>query len=90
VCREPGISSTPPTCATVFVTKCFSVWQWVVLDTLREMHMWAKNTGLDDKAVEMGKIPEVKKFMKKVMPFVTFIKEKVISLYWTPLYHGMR
>ena len=71
--------ATPPTHATAYVAKCYPAWQCVVLDTLREMYKGDKNTVVDNKAVsvEMGKKPEVKKFMKKVMPFVAFMKEKV-------------
>jgi len=73
--------STPPTHATVYVAKCYPAWQCVVLDTLREMYKGSKATVVDNKAVsvEMAKKPEVKKFMKKVMPFVAFTKEKVAT-----------
>jgi len=73
--------ATPPTHATVYVAKCYPAWQCVVLDTLREMFKGNKDTLVDNKAVsvEMAKKPEVKKFMKKVMPFVAFTKEKVLT-----------
>jgi leucyl-tRNA synthetase len=73
--------STPPTHATVYVAKCYPAWQCVVLDTLRDMYKGSKDTVVDNKAVsvEMAKKPEVKKFMKKVMPFVAFTKEKVAT-----------
>jgi len=73
--------ATPPTHATIYVAKSYPAWQCVVLDVLREMYKGDKNTLVDNKAVsvEMGKKPEVKKFMKKVMPFVAFTKEKVAT-----------
>ena len=65
----------------MYVAKCYPAWQCVVLDTLREMFKGNKDTLVDNKAVsvEMAKKPEVKKFMKKVMPFVAFTKEKVLT-----------
>jgi len=73
--------TTPPTHATAYVAKNYPSWQCAVLDTLKEMYKGDKNTVVDNKAVsvEMGKKPEVKKFMKKVMPFVAFMKERVVT-----------
>jgi leucyl-tRNA synthetase len=71
----------PPTHATVYVARTYPPWQCVVLDTLREMY---SKGPVDNKevSVALGKKDEVKKFMKKVMPFVAFTKEKVAA-------HGM-
>eukprot|EP00092_Neocalanus_flemingeri_P034373 GFUD01037380.1.p1 GENE.GFUD01037380.1~~GFUD01037380.1.p1 ORF type:complete len:1177 (+),score=448.54 GFUD01037380.1:84-3614(+) len=71
--------AAPPTHATVYVAKSYPAWQCLVLDTLREMYKGDKDVVVDNKAVslEMGKKTELKKFMKKVMPFVAFMKEKV-------------
>ena len=68
-------SLEPPTHATIYVAKSYPAWQSIILDTMREMY---KAGVPDNKAisVEMGKKPELKKFMKRVMPFVAFMKDK--------------
>ena len=71
-------ASEPPSHCTVYVAKSYPTWQCTILDTLKEMY----KTGVPDNktiSVEMGKLPELKKFMKRVMPFVAFMKEKVES-----------
>ena len=50
-----------------------------VLDTMRDMN----SKGVTDKkalSVEMGKKAELKKYMKRVMPFVAFMQDKVESV----------
>jgi len=68
-----------PTHCTVYVAKSYPAWQCTVLDTMREMH--TKNI-TDKKAlsVEMGKKADLKKYMKRVMPFVAFMQDRVDSV----------
>eukprot|EP00088_Acartia_fossae_P002624 TRINITY_DN1108_c1_g1_i3.p1 TRINITY_DN1108_c1_g1~~TRINITY_DN1108_c1_g1_i3.p1 ORF type:complete len:1178 (+),score=353.43 TRINITY_DN1108_c1_g1_i3:49-3582(+) len=74
----PPPSVEAPTHCTVYVAKSYPAWQCTVLDTMRDMH----NKGVTDKkalSVEMGKKAELKKYMKRVMPFVAFMQDKVES-----------
>ena len=63
------------------MAKSYPAWQSTVLDTLRDMYGGSGDSPPDNKAVsqELAKKPELKKFMKKTMPFVAFMKEKVGS-----------
>jgi len=74
------VAPSIPTHGTVYVAKSYPAWQCTVLDSLREMYKGEQVP--DNKAIsqEMGKKPELKKFMKKVMPFVAFMKERVSTV----------
>jgi len=79
---KPGKSGVPvsiPTHCTAYVAKSYPAWQCCVLDTLKAMYGGSLESPPDNKAVsqELAKKPELKKFMKKTMPFVAFMKEKV-------------
>ena len=67
-----------PTHATLYVAKTYPPWQCHVLTKLKEMYSDPSNPP-DNKAIsqEMAKISELKKWMKKVMPFVAFTKDRV-------------
>ncbi|XP_067663552.1 leucine--tRNA ligase, cytoplasmic-like [Haliotis asinina] len=65
-----------PSQATVWVAKTFPPWQSAVLTKLKELHK--PETGLPENkliATELKDRPELKKYMKKLMPFVQLVKE---------------
>ncbi|XP_046369849.2 leucine--tRNA ligase, cytoplasmic-like [Haliotis rufescens] len=65
-----------PSQATVWIAKTFPPWQSAVLTKLKELHK--PETGLPENkviATELKDRPELKKYMKKLMPFVQLVKE---------------
>ncbi|KAG1650147.1 Leucine--tRNA ligase, cytoplasmic [Nymphon striatum] len=70
-----------PSHAIVWAAKTFPPWQTAVLTTLRKL--FDKNQGFPDNkviAAELKNLTELKKYMKKVMPFVQFTKDKVTKM----------
>ena len=81
--KGKSVESNPPkkpTNATIYVAKTYPSWQCNVLSKLKEMYSSSSiSQPPDNKLIsqEMTKIPDIKKWMKKVMPFVAFTKDRI-------------
>lgn len=78
--KAKGKDLEKPNFATVWIAKTFPKWQEIILSSLKEMYL--KNNSFPDNKIissEFAKKEELKKYMKRVMPFVQMVKEKVNS-----------
>ncbi|KAK1788006.1 hypothetical protein P4O66_016482, partial [Electrophorus voltai] len=79
--NKKGDSKPParPTHCTVYVAKSYPPWQHSALSVLGR-HYKSNSGALPDNkviAMELGVMPELKKHMKRVMPFVAMIKDNL-------------
>ncbi|RLU26189.1 hypothetical protein DMN91_002355 [Ooceraea biroi] len=77
--KEKEVTVEKPTLGTVWVAKTYPPWQRVILEKLKELYSSNDNVLPDNKvlATQLGSRHELKKYVRRVMPFVQFVKEQM-------------
>ncbi|XP_072941496.1 leucine--tRNA ligase, cytoplasmic isoform X2 [Epargyreus clarus] len=77
---EPAKQEEKPNTAVIWVAKEFPKWQHIILSTLKELN---GPSGLPDNKIistKLGEMAELKKYSKRVMPFVQATREQLDRL----------
>uniref|UniRef100_A0A0K0EDH3 leucine--tRNA ligase n=1 Tax=Strongyloides stercoralis TaxID=6248 RepID=A0A0K0EDH3_STRER len=77
--KKPAKPILPPTSAIVYIAERYPSWQGKTLNILNELYISNGNQFPDNKIISqtLGKCEELKKFTKKLMPFVQLVKSNV-------------
>ncbi|XP_031781596.1 leucine--tRNA ligase, cytoplasmic [Nasonia vitripennis] len=80
--KGPVAAIEKPTNGTIYVAKTWPAWQSSVLTSMKEMYTKNGNNLPENKviAAELAKKADLKKYTKRVMPFVQMTREKMESV----------
>lgn len=70
----------PPSVGTIWVAKFYPKWQATIIEHLATEYATGKEPLNSNLAAHFGKHPDLKKYQKKVMPFVSTIKARVARI----------
>ncbi|XP_014217285.1 leucine--tRNA ligase, cytoplasmic [Copidosoma floridanum] len=80
--KGPVTPTVKPTGGIIYVAKTWPTWQSSVLTTLKDLYTKNGNNLPENKviAAELGRKDDLKKYSKRVMPFVQMTKEKLMAV----------